>query len=372
MSSGLWVFCVEHRKQKQQEPETTRNTSPAPPKEGSGFWKAIIFRGIKEVFPPLGGGLGRGLSFQTFNHQLTILIHQKMKTKHRFIILISLTTLFLSCDRNDYKADGYGNFEATETVISAEANGKLLFFNIEEGDILQENEVVGVIDTVQLSLKRDQLLASKNTIFSRSRNVLAQREVLLQQLKTARTDQKRVENLIAENAATQKQLDDINGQVNVLKQQVKSVETQNAPIVNEVKGIEVQIQQVEDKIRKSIITNPIKGTVLVKYMEPYEITSVGKPLYKIADLDEMELRTYLSETQLANVKVGQEVMVKIDDADGMKSYGGTISWISDSAEFTPKIIQTKEERVNLVYAVKVRVKNDGSLKIGMPAEMWLQ
>jgi len=294
-----------------------------------------------------------------------------MKPTYKIITLISLATLLLSCNRNDDKADGYGNFEARETVISAEASGKLLFFNVEEGDILQENTVVGVIDTVQLFLKRELLLASKNTIFSKSRNVLSQREVLLQQLKIARTDQNRIENLLAENAATQKQLDDINGQINVLKQQVKSVETQNAPIVNEIKGIEVQIQQVEDQIRKCIITNPKKGTVLVKYMEPNEITSFGKPLYKIADLDEMELRVYLSEPQLANVKVGQEVTVKIDDADGMKSYGGTISWISDSSEFTPKIIQTKEERVNLVYAVKVKVKNDGSLKIGMPAEMWL-
>lgn len=294
-----------------------------------------------------------------------------MKTTFKIITLISLTTLLLSCDRNGDRADGYGNFEATETVISAEANGKLLFFNVEEGDILQENVIVGVVDTVQLSLKKDQLLASKNTIFSKSRNVLSQREVLMEQLKIARTDQDRFENLIADNAATQKQLDDINGHIDVLKQQMKSVETQNAPIVNEVKGIEVQIQQIEDQIEKSIIANPIKGTVLVKYSEPNEITSFGRPLYKIANLDVMDLRVYMSETQLANVKVGQEVTVKIDDAKDMKSYSGTISWISDSAEFTPKIIQTKEERVNLVYAVKVRVKNDGSLKIGMPAEMWL-
>ena len=295
-----------------------------------------------------------------------------MKTTYKIITLVSLTTLLLSCKGNGDKADGYGNFEATETVISTESNGKLLFFNVEEGDVLQENAVVGVIDTIQLSLKRDQLLASKNTIFSKSRNVLSQREVLKEQLKVAQVDQNRIENLIADKAATQKQLDDINGNIDVLKQQMKSVETQNAPIVNEVKGIEVQVQQIEDQIQKSIITNPLNGTVLVKYAEPNEITAFGKPLYKIADLGIMELRVYISETQLANIKVGQEVTVKIDDAKGMKSYGGTVSWISDSAEFTPKIIQTKEERVNLVYAVKVRVKNDGSLKIGMPAEMWLE
>ena len=293
-----------------------------------------------------------------------------MKTKYKIITVISLTAL-VSCSGNGDKADGYGNFEATETTISAEANGKLLFFDAEEGNVLEENAVVGVIDTIQLSLKRDQLLATKNTIFSKSRNVLSQREVLKEQLKMAQNDQTRIANMIAENAATQKQLDDVNGQMDILKQQMKSVETQNAPIVNEVKGIEVQIQQIDDQIQKSIIQNPSKGTVLVKYAEPNEISAFGKPLYKIADLDEMELRVYISETQLANIKVGQEVTVKIDDADTMKSYEGTVSWISDSAEFTPKIIQTKEERVNLVYAVKIRVKNDGSLKIGMPAEMWI-
>ena len=286
-------------------------------------------------------------------------------------ITATLITAFASCSGNGDKADGYGNFEATETTISAEANGKLLFFDVEEGNVLEENTVIGVIDTIQLSLKRDQLLAAKNTIFSKSRNVLSQREVLKEQLKVAQNEQKRIANMIAENAATQKQLDDVNGQTDILKQQMKSVETQNAPIVNEVKGIEVQIQQIEDQIEKSILKNPIQGTVLVKYAEPNEITAFGKPLYKIANLDEMELRVYISETQLANIKVGQEVGVNIDDADTMKSYKGVVSWISDSAEFTPKIIQTKEERVNLVYAVKVRVKNDGSLKIGMPAEMWI-
>lgn len=294
-----------------------------------------------------------------------------MKATYKIIPLAALITLLLSCNRNGDKADGYGNFEATEITISSEANGKLLFFKVEEGDVLQENTVVGVIDTIQLSLQQDQLLASKNTIFSKSKNVLSQREVLMEQLKVAQIDQNRIENLIADKAATQKQLDDINGHIDVLKQQMRSVETQNAPIVNEVKGIEVQIRQVQDQIEKSIITNPVKGTVLVKYAEPNEVTSFGRPLYKIADMDIMELRVYISETQLANVKVGQEVTVKIDDDKAMKSYAGTVSWISDTAEFTPKIIQTKEERVNLVYAVKVRVKNDGSLKIGMPAEMWL-
>lgn len=279
--------------------------------------------------------------------------------------------LMLSCSGNGEKADGYGNFEATETIISSEANGKLLFFNAEEGLLLEKNTIVGVVDTVQLSLKKDQLLANKTSVFSKSNNVLSQREVIKEQLKVAVKDQNRIKNLIKENAATEKQLDDINGKIDILKQQMRSVETQNAPIVNEVKSIEVQIQQIEDQIKKSIIQNPVKGTVLVKYAEPNEITSFGKPLYKIADLDNMELRVYISETQLTNLKIGQEVAVKTDHGDSMKTFKGTVSWISESAEFTPKIIQTKEERINLVYAVKVKVKNDGSLKIGMPGEMWI-
>lgn len=285
------------------------------------------------------------------------------------IVLVTVT--FFSCNGNEDKADGYGNFEATETTISSEANGKLITFNIEEGTVLDANQLIGVVDTVQLSLKRDQFLAAKNTIFSKSRNVLSQREVLLEQLKVAQNEKHRIKKLVKANAATTKQLDDINGQVDVLSQQIKSVESQNAPIVSEVKGIEVQIEQIKDQIAKSIVKNPVKGTVLVKYAEPNEVTAFGKPLYKIADLDEMTLRVYIGENQLANVKVDQEVTVKIDEGEQMKSFKGRVSWVSDTAEFTPKIIQTKEERVNLVYAVKVNVKNDGSLKIGMPAEMWI-
>lgn len=289
----------------------------------------------------------------------------------QLIIITLLVASLLSCNRNGNKADGYGNFEATETTISAEANGKLLTFNVVEGNILDKNQIVGIIDTIQLSLMRAQLLATKNTVFSKSRNVLSQREVLKEQLNVAQNNQTRIENLVNANAATTKQLDDINGEISIIRERMKSIESQNAPIVNEVKSIEVQVRQIEDQIEKSIVRNPVRGTVLVKYAEPNEVTAFGRPLYKIADLEEMILRVYISENQLARLEVGQTVTVKIDDEKEMKSYQGQISWISDSAEFTPKIIQTREERVNLVYAVKIRVKNDGGLKIGMPAEMWL-
>ena len=287
------------------------------------------------------------------------------------LALLILATLF-SCNKNDDKADGYGNFEATEVTISAEANGKLTSFIIEEGSVLEPNTQIGLVDTTQLYWNKQQLIASRNTIFSKSKNVLSQDQVLQEQLKTTLIEKRRIENMYAENAATKRQLDEVVGKVNVLKEQMKSVGTQNAPITNEAKSIDVQIEKINDQIAKSKIVNPIKGTVLAKYAEPNEITAFGKPLYKISDISEMTLRVYISETQLPKIKIGQKVAVKIDSGSEMKDYSGTISWISASAEFSPKIIQTKEERVNLVYAIKIKVKNDGSLKIGMPAEMWFE
>ena len=287
------------------------------------------------------------------------------------IITLLILTSFISCNKNNNKADGYGNFEATEVTISAEAIGKIEYLKLEEGDILEPKTQVGLIDTTQLYFNKQQLIASKSTVFSKSANVLSQTKVLQEQLKTAQIEKKRIQNMFAENAATKRQVDEIDGKVNVILEQIKSVETQNAPIVNEVKSIDVQIEKINDQILKSKIINPIKGTVLTKYAETNEVTAFGKPIYKIADISEMTLRVYISETQLSEIKVGQQVSIKIDAQKEMKAFPGKISWIASSAEFTPKIIQTKEERVNLVYAVKVNVKNDGSLKIGMPAEMWI-
>jgi len=293
-----------------------------------------------------------------------------MKITKRIIGLLIIGNLFVGCKNNE-KADGYGNFEATEITVSAENSGKLMQFNVEEGQILKKDDYVGFIDTIPLSLKRDQLLASKAIVYSKSGSVLSQKNVLNAQLKTATINKTRIENLIRENAGTQKQLDDINGEINVIQKQIKSVESQNSPVINEIESLDVQLKQVEDLLQKSKIVNPVNGTVLSKYAEVNELTSFGKPLYKIADLSTMELRVYVSETQLSNIKIGQEVTVKIDAGDTMKDFKGNITWISSEAEFTPKIIQTKEERINLVYGVKVAVKNDGSLKIGMPAEMWI-
>jgi len=288
-------------------------------------------------------------------------------------IAILLTAIILiSCNKNSEKADAYGNFEATEITVSSESNGKIEFLNVEEGAQLKKGSLVGLIDTLQLHYNREQLKASIETVQSKSTSVLSQINVLNEQLKTAKIEQTRIQNMYAENAATKRQIDEIDGKVKVIEKQISSVQTQNAPILNEIKSIKVQIEKLDDQIKKSKISNPVDGTVLTKYAEPSEITAFGKPLYKIANLNEMELRVYVTETQLAQIKIGQKVTVAIDADNDTKKYEGNITWISAQAEFTPKVIQTKEERANLVYAVKVAVKNDGSLKIGMPAEVWLK
>jgi len=292
--------------------------------------------------------------------------------KHLIKIAAYSTAFFIfwSCN-NDTKADAYGNFEATEITVSAQANGQLMAFTVDEGKLIKKGTTVGIVDTLPLYLNKQQLLANKQIIFAKSRGVLSQIAVLKAQLETANSNLQRIQNLFKVQSATKKQLDDALGKVSVFKQQIKSIETQNTAVVNEAKSVSAQLKQVEDKIVKSYVKNPANGTVLVKYAEPGEITSFGKPLYKIADLSTMQLRVYVSEPQLAYLKIGQKVTVKIDAGKAMKNYKGVVTWVASEAEFTPKIIQTKEERVNLVYAVKINVKNDGALKIGMPAEMWL-
>ena len=220
-----------------------------------------------------------------------------MKTTKIIVGLLITASIFISCNNSNEKADGYGNFEATEITVSAENNGKLIQFTIEEGFTVKKGDFVGCIDTIPLHLKKQQLLVSKNVIADKSRGVLSQISVLEAELKTARISKNRIENLLKENAGTQKQLDDISGRIDVINNQIKSIKIQNASVINELYSIDVQIQQVEDQLQKSIIINPINGTILSKYAEPSEITSFGKPLYKIADLSTLELRVYISEPQ---------------------------------------------------------------------------
>jgi len=295
----------------------------------------------------------------------------RINTFLKSLILILVFTL-ISCKEEEQKADAYGNFEATETTISAEANGKLLSFTIEEGQKLKKGAVVALIDTIPLYLKKAQLRASKTVVYSKSKTILSQVSVLESKKQGALRNKTRIENLIRENAGTQKQLDDINDQIDVIDQQIKAARIQDRPILKGVNPINAQMQLLNDQIKKSTIINPINGTVLTKYAEQNELTNFGKPLYKIADLSTMEFKGYISEKQLSNIIIGDTVTIKIDGIDGDKNFDGKVSWISSEAEFTPKIIQTKEERVNLVYAIKIKVKNDGTIKIGMPAEMWVK
>jgi len=287
------------------------------------------------------------------------------------IYLIPVIAIMLaSCKGTDDLSDAYGNFEVDDILVSAEANGKLLQLSVEDGKDLKANEIVAVIDTIDFVLMRKQLKAQKVAISSRIENIQSQIEVQEQKKKNLLIDQKRVENLIKDGAATQKQLDDINGAIDLVNSQINSIKTQNSSVMAELEVVNTQISQIQESINKCSIKNPIDGIVLEKYAEENEITAFGKPLYKIADVREMILRVYVSGNQLPHIKIGQEVEVLIDeDENTNKTLSGTVNWISESAEFTPKIIQTKEERVNMVYAVKIKVKNDGSLKIGMPGEV---
>jgi len=279
--------------------------------------------------------------------------------------------LLAGCNGNETAADAFGNFEATQILISSEATGRLLTFTVEEGQVLSAGAVVGLVDTTQLALQRAQLHANRRAVASKAAGVRAQIAVLDAQRLNALTEKSRIEKLLVSEATPRKRWDDINGRIAVLDQQILSVRTQNATILAEVASIDAQIDQKDDRVRRSVIVNPVAGTVLTTYAEPFELTAAGRPLYKIADLDTMELRAYVSGAQLPHVRLGQTVTVMIDeDAETNRSLPGTVTWIASVSEFTPKLIQTKEERVNLVYAFKVHLPNpNGILKIGMPGEV---
>lgn len=304
---------------------------------------------------------------------------------------IIAATLLISCNGNGNKFDASGTFEATEVIVSSELNGKILSFTINEGDTISANRVIGSIDAVGLSLQKEQVQASISSLNDKTVDVgpqvqLLQNQLAVQQSQLANLlhEQQRIENLIKQDAATGKQLDDINAQIDVVKKQMvvtqqqinvqrSNVSTQNKSILSESKPLQKRVAQFDDQLKRADIVNPVNGTVLTKYAEAGEITAAGKALYKIADLSVLKLRAYVTNDQLAQIKLGQQVKVLVDDGKGKyKEMTGTISWISDKAEFTPKTIQTKEERANLVYAIKVNVKNDGYLKIGMYGEVKFQ
>ncbi len=275
-----------------------------------------------------------------------------------------------SCSNNNKLSDAYGNFEAVQVTVSAESAGRIHYLNVEEGSQPDSGAVVALVDTADLYLKKLQLQSQKKAIAVRKSSIESQVAVQQQQKQNLMVEKNRVSRLIADKAATAKQLDDINGAIDLVDKQMENINTQNAGIVEEMEIVDRQIAQVNESIRKCYIRNPVKGTVLNKFAEAGEVAAPGRALYKIADLSVMELKVYISGSQLPAVKQGQQVEVLIDkDQKTNRKLTGVVSWISPKAEFTPKIIQTKEERVNLVYGVKIRVPNDGSLKIAMPAEV---
>lgn len=290
------------------------------------------------------------------------------------IVLLMLFQIFASCKSGNHNIDASGSFEADEIIVSSEGAGKILLFNIDEGSVLKAGDVVGVIDTMQLFLKKKQLMAMIAAILVKQPDINTQLASVQEQIHTAEREKTRITNLLKSDAATQKQLDDINAQIELLSKQYEAAKSSLSITSNslnaEISPVAAQIDQINDQINKCLISNPANGNVLTKYTEQGEVTAPGKALYKIADLSDITLRVYVSGIQLSQIKTGQDVKVFVDA--GEKSYkelSGRISWISDKAEFTPKTIQTKDERANLVYAVKVKVKNDGYLKIGMYGEV---
>nr|WP_068890830.1 HlyD family efflux transporter periplasmic adaptor subunit [Pedobacter panaciterrae] len=294
--------------------------------------------------------------------------------KIAFALIASL--FLMSCGQKEQAYDASGTFEAVETIVSAQATGTIKILNLEEGQILKAGETIGYIDTTQLYLKKRQLEAQIGAVLGKRPDVSAQVAAYQEQLKQANREQQRITNLLKADAATPKQLDDANSQIAIIKKQIAAQESAlnitSSGLNKETLPLNVQIEQLNDQLSKSKVVNETPGTVLVKYAEVNEMATVGKPLYKISDLSTIILRAYITGNQLPAVKLGQTLEVLVDAADGKyKTYQGTIEWISDKAEFTPKTIQTKDERANLVYAVKIRVKNDGFLKIGMYGEIVL-
>ena len=274
-----------------------------------------------------------------------------------------------ACSSKTDQADAYGNFESTEVIISAETNGRILKFDPREGSLLTKESELALIDTTILNLQKGEIEAGINSVRTKIGTINAQNEIINQQIVNTRVNIGRIEKMLKDDAATSKQLDDLTGQVEVFQKQIAANNTQKASVVAELSVYDSKKATLNEQLRRSSVKSPLSGTLIEKYAEAGEITAAGKPLAKIADLSVMKLKVYVSGAQIGKIKTGQQCNVRIDDGNkGYRSFTGSISYISGKAEFTPKIIQTKEERVTLVYAVNIDVVNDGSLKSGMPGE----
>ena len=296
-----------------------------------------------------------------------------MNIQKRHLTLLLMPALLASCQKKE-AYDATGTFEATEIIVSAESNGKILSLNADEGTLLTQGEEVGVTDTVQLHLQKLQLQATQKSVDTQRPDIRKQIAATQEQIATAEHEKERVQNLLKDHAATQKQLDDRNSQIELLKRQLEaqlsSLRNNTASLNEQSSSVAIQVAQLDDQLRKCHITAPITGTVLSKYAEAGEVATFGKPLFKIADLRKMHLRTYVTSAQLYKVKLGAAARIYADYGNGkVKEYPGTVSWISSQAEFTPKTILTDDERANQVYAVKVTFENPGEVKAGMYGEV---
>ena len=292
----------------------------------------------------------------------------------KITILANVALMMAACGGNEKEYDATGTFEATETTVFAEQSGALLTFSVNEGDSIEANKEVGLIDTTQVWLKIQQLGATKEVYQSQKPDMEAQIAATRQQLAKAQQEELRYRELVADGAAPSKMLDDASSQVKVLQKQLaaqqSALSTSTRSLDKQMAATDVQVSQLRDQLRKCQIVTPTKGTVLEKYVERGEFVAIGKPLFKMADTHDMFLRAYVTSAQLQNIKLGQKVKVFADYGDGQRrEYDGTISWISSRSEFTPKTILTDDERADLVYAVKVAIKNDGFVKIGMYGEV---
>ncbi len=299
-----------------------------------------------------------------------------MLKKKVSIMAIAVAAVIASCNNSEKDFDAAGAFESVETIVSTESSGTIMQFNIEEGQTLQPGQFIGYVDSAQLYYRKQQLEAEIASTTSQLPNIPTQVAALQSQLAQAQTNLDRTNKLFKQNAATQQQLDDANTQVDMYKKQIEAQKSTlgitSATLSKNVTPLQRQIDQLNDQIAKCKIINPIHGTVLTKYAEDHEVVTPGKALYKIAETDTLILRAYITGSQLSHVKLGQTVKVRTDK--GAKQYGeytGTVYWISDKSEFTPKTIPTKDERADLVYAIKIRVLNDGYIKIGMYGEVKL-
>ena len=292
----------------------------------------------------------------------------------KLLLMAGAVLMLGACGNEEKEYDATGTFEATETIVSAEQSGTLLAFSVSEGDNIAQGQEVGLVDTTQIWLKIQQLDATKQVYQSQKPDMERQIAVTRQQLAKAQTEQRRYEELVADGAAPRKMLDDAASQVQVLRRQldaqVSSLSTQLSTLNAQMATADVQVSQLRDQLSKCYVVAPIDGSVLEKYVEQGEFVAVGKPLMKVADIENMFIRAYVTSAQLQRIKVGQKARVFADYDDGQrKEYDGTVSWISSRSEFTPKTILTDDERADLVYAVKIAFKNDGYAKIGMYGEV---